>query len=237
MDTQSHHCPLCESTNNRLHFSDKHRDYYRCNLCRVIFVPPVFWLSADEEKAIYDYHENSPNDSHYRQFLSRLTKPLQQRLKTPSFGLDFGCGPGPTLSIMLQEQGHQVAIYDHFYADNTAVFNRCYDFITATEVIEHLHYPRKELERLWQLLTAPGYLGLMTKLIPEDKPFSQWHYKNDLTHIIFYAKETMQWIAQQWQADLTLMGNDVILLQKNLMKDHATTEVLHAHVQNISLDH
>jgi len=27
-----------------------------------------------------------------------------------SLGLDFGSGPGPTLSLMLEEQGHRVAI-------------------------------------------------------------------------------------------------------------------------------
>jgi 16S rRNA G1207 methylase RsmC len=36
--------------------------------------------------------------------------------------LDFGCGPGPTLSILLAEQGQQVDLYDPFYHDDPSVF-------------------------------------------------------------------------------------------------------------------
>ncbi|MGB2360319.1 MAG: methyltransferase, partial [Porticoccaceae bacterium] len=63
-------------------------------------------MSSAAEKAIYDQHQNSPDDLQYRRFLSRLTEPLLERLGPCSRGLDFGCGPGPTLSVMMAEQGH-----------------------------------------------------------------------------------------------------------------------------------
>ena len=33
---------------------------------------------AEEEKRRYDLHENSPDDAHYRRFLSRLLEPLEE---------------------------------------------------------------------------------------------------------------------------------------------------------------
>ena len=68
-----------------------------------MFVPRSYHLSAADEKAQYDLHENDPNDPGYRAFLDRLAGPLDKRLAPHSHGLDFGCGPGPTLSVMLEE--------------------------------------------------------------------------------------------------------------------------------------
>jgi len=50
--------------------------------------------------------KNSPDDPRYRAFLSRLFIPLNERIAPESCGLDFGSGPGPTLSVMFEEQGH-----------------------------------------------------------------------------------------------------------------------------------
>jgi hypothetical protein len=53
---------------------------------------------------------------------------------------------------MLSEKGHEMDNYDPFYAPDTACFDSSYDFITATEVVEHLSAPGEELQRLWGLL-------------------------------------------------------------------------------------
>ncbi|MFA0697998.1 class I SAM-dependent methyltransferase, partial [Vibrio sp. 10N.222.49.C9] len=76
-----------------------------------------------------------------RKFLSRVQIPLAERIGSHKQGLDFGCGPGPTLSLMMQEAGHDVDLYDLYYYPDTKVLNKRYDFITATEVIEHLYQP------------------------------------------------------------------------------------------------
>jgi hypothetical protein len=127
-------------------------------------------ISADEEKARYDQHNNHPDDPDYRAFLSRIFVPMQQRLNPGSCGLDFGSGPGPTLSLMFEEAGHRMTIYDHFYAPTSSTLDQPYDFITATEVVEHLHRPGLELERLWSLLNPSGLLGVMTQLVPKSTP-------------------------------------------------------------------
>ncbi len=207
-------CPLCQKNQSRTFFQDDHREYFRCRNCSLVFVPARFHLSPEEEKYRYDLHENSPDDPNYRRFLGRLFQPLSQRLSPGDAGLDFGSGPGPTLSVMFQENGFPMRIYDHFYANDPAVFQQQYDFITATEVLEHLHHPDKELKRLWDCLKPGGYFGIMTKLVLDKAAFSKWHYKNDPTHVSFFSRDTFNWIAKQWQVTVEFIGSDVTIFQK-----------------------
>ena len=179
-----------------------------------MFVPPAHHVSAEREKAEYDLHKNSPEDPGYRRFLSRLFEPIQGKLEPGSFGLDFGCGPGPTLSVMFEEAGYRMAIYDAFYVPDDHVFSERYDFITATEVAEHLHRPGFDLERLWECLKPGGCLGLMTKQVRSREAFGGWHYKNDITHVCFFSREAFEWLANRWGARLEFHGEDVILLTK-----------------------
>jgi hypothetical protein len=191
-----------------------------CRTCRLIFIPAEQHISADEEKSRYDQHNNNPDDPDYRTFLSRMFLPMQHRLNARSCGLDFGSGPGPTLSLMFEEGGHRMAIYDHFYAPTHATLSQTYDFITATEVVEHLHRPGFELERLWSLLNSGGLLGVMTQLVPESTPFADWYYIKDPTHVCFFSLPTCEWLAEHWQAELTVPGHNVMLFQKR-PADHA----------------
>ena len=207
-------CIFCFAPGAGLFHTDKHRRYLRCGECQLTFVPSAQHLCPVEEKRHYDRHENNPADQGYRRFLSRLFDPLVDRLEPGARGLDFGSGPGPTLSLMFGERGFPVAIYDVYYAPDASVLVDGYDFITATEVVEHLADPRRELERLWSLLRPGGWLGLMTKLALDEQAFSRWHYKTDPTHIAFFSRHTFEWLARHWQAEVTFCGADVILLRK-----------------------
>lgn len=206
-------CPLCHSPAVAFH-TDKKRPYYRCSCCDLVHVPAAWHLDSQTEKAVYDQHENHVEDAGYRTFLSRLANPLLQRLPAGSRGLDFGCGPGPALAVMLREHGHEVALYDLYYAPDLTVFEQQWDFITATEVIEHLGQPGQELQRLWHCLKPGGLLALMTKRVTSPQAFSTWHYKNDPTHISFFSESTFQWLAAQWRAELEIVANDVVILRK-----------------------
>jgi hypothetical protein len=224
-------CPLCRETSIQ-HFSRiLERDFWSCRTCHLIFVPAEQHLSAEDEKARYDQHNNDPDDPDYRAFLNRMFLPMHQRLSTTSCGLDFGSGPGPTLSLMFEEAGYRMAIYDHFYAPNHVALTQSYDFITATEVVEHLRHPSFELERLWSHLNPGGLLGVMTQLVPEDTPFDAWYYIKDPTHVCFYSRSTFEWLAEQWQAELTFPGRSVMLLQKALAATphHDCSACLHPH--------
>lgn len=207
-------CPLCQNTDLLNFNSDKKRDYLRCNRCQLVFVPPSQHLSLSQEKAIYDFHQNHGDDPGYRKFLSRLCIPLTSRLKPKSNGLDFGCGPGPVLAQMLTDCGHQIDLYDPFYANQPGNLKNQYDFIVCTEVIEHFRQPQIEFEYLFCLLNSTGILGIMTKLVIDSAAFSRWHYKNDPTHLCFFSKTTLEWLANQYNRRIEFIDKDVILFSK-----------------------
>jgi SAM-dependent methyltransferase len=207
-------CPLCHGADTVLYHRDSRRSYLQCLGCQLVFVPATYHLNSAAEKAEYDQHRNSIDDPGYRRFLGRLATPLIERVNPGSRGLDFGCGPGPALAHMLQEAGLQTALYDLYYYPDTAVLSGCYDFICATEVIEHLAQPQRELGRLWQLLANGGTLAIMTKLVISPERFANWHYIRDPTHIAFYSRATMRWIAARHDARLEILGDDVIFLIK-----------------------
>ncbi len=209
-----HVCPLCGSSKIRDYFEDSFRCYYQCQQCDLVFVDPTQRLNAEEEKTMYDWHQNDPSDEGYRRFLNRMATPIIERVNPDSHGLDFGCGPGPTLSLMLEEYGHTVSLYDLYYYPDTKVLDRTYDFMTATEVIEHLYQPDKLWHQWLSLVKPGGWLGVMTKMVIDLEAFSKWHYKNDLTHVIFFSRATFKYLAQRDGLQLEFIGNDVVLLRK-----------------------
>ncbi|MDX1464068.1 MAG: class I SAM-dependent methyltransferase [Halomonas sp.] len=207
-------CPLCASVDTTPFHRDARRDYQRCGRCALVFVPPGQRLGPAAERAVYDQHENSPDDPGYRRFLSRLYDPLRERLAPGASGLDFGAGPGPTLSVMFEEAGHPMAIYDPFYAPDVSVLERRYAFITATEVVEHLFAPGEELDRLVDRLEPGGWLGLMTKRVTTPEAFVGWHYILDPTHVCFFSEATFRWLADEFEMNVELPTADVVLLQR-----------------------
>lgn len=212
-------CPLCQHVDGQLYSQDKRRQYWRCPVCLLIYADPATLLAAEAELSIYQQHQNDPTDPRYRAFLNKLAAPLQQKLAGGNLqGLDFGCGPGPTLSLMLSEMGHQMAIYDPYFADDPQVLTQQYDFICATEVIEHFYQPACEWQLWLDLLKPGGWLGLMTKMTDKVTDFSQWHYKNDPTHVSFFSRHTFDFLASRDGFSVEIIEPDVILMQK-IMRD------------------
>jgi hypothetical protein len=171
-------------------------------------------LSSAAERAHYGTHENDPRDAGYRRFLSRLSVPLVERLHAGAEGLDYGSGPGPTLSLMLEEQGYAMQVFDPFFSPDASVLERTYDFITGTEVVEHFFSPREELDRMDRMLRPGGWLALMTEVLQEERAFSTWRYARDPTHVCFFAPATLQWIAEHYGWSLQSPQQNVVLFQK-----------------------
>lgn len=207
-------CPLCRQQETSHFWRDRLRDYCVCGTCRLVFVPECFHLSAAQQKSVYDLHQNDAADEGYLRFLSRLAQPLLKRLAPHSRGLDFGCGPGPALNRLLAEAGHRIELYDPLYYNDRAIFDNRYDFICATEVVEHLCSPEDVFSSLFGMLRYEGWLAIMTKLVRDRHAFGQWHYIRDPTHICFYSAATFEHLAEHYQARLEIIGGDVILLQK-----------------------
>ena len=209
-------CPLCNTNQKLVFLSDAEREYYRCSCCDLIFVPREYHLSEIDQRARYDSHNNDPGDLRYRNFFKQLLVPLLAILPSNSYGLDFGSGPGPTLSLMLEECGHNVDLYDKFYAQNDAVFQNRYDFITTTEVVEHLPNPLKDLEALVKILQKGGILAIMTEIVSPQLDFTNWYYKNDPSHVCFYSEKTFFYLANLLGLEIVTLSERVIILRKSI---------------------
>jgi SAM-dependent methyltransferase len=178
-------------------------------------VPPDARLTADEERARYALHRNNPDDDGYRRFLSRLVEPLLEAVPLGAEGLDFGCGPQPVLAQMLTEQGRRCVSYDPFFAPDRRVFERRYDFICASEVLEHIFQPVRELQLLFDALRPGGILAIMTGFAPASpEAFAAWHYIRDPTHVCFYSPQVFRYVGDRWNASLQIPSPDVVLLQR-----------------------
>jgi 2-polyprenyl-3-methyl-5-hydroxy-6-metoxy-1,4-benzoquinol methylase len=194
-----------------------HREYLRCQHCGLIFVPKKALLPPEEEKARYDLHNNHINDPGYQNFLQQLCQPLIEHIgPPPQRGLDFGCGPGPALAHMLASQGYKMDLYDPNYEPHPEVLKKNYDFVTCTEVMEHLYQPAREWKILLGLVKSGGWLGIMTKLIEDPAAFPKMHYIQDATHVSFYSRATFKFLAKRSALDVKFVGDNVILLHKPL---------------------
>jgi SAM-dependent methyltransferase len=207
-------CPLCGGPDTSEVCRDAQRAFVLCAGCRLVFVPCAYHVTADQEKRRYDLHQNRPDDAGYRAFLGQLVERLVPRLAPGARGLDFGSGPGPTLSAMLGERGFPTLDYDLYYADCRERLETAYDFVTCTETVEHFRDPRAGWETLVRLVKPRGWLGIMTRLQPANVSLATWDYANDRTHVCFHARETFEWLAARHGLTAEFFGNSVTLLQK-----------------------
>jgi hypothetical protein len=189
------------------------RSYLRCGQCGLTFMAPAQRLDAESERARYDTHRNDPGDAGYRSFLDRLALPLMERVRPPARGLDYGSGPGPTLSVMLEERGYDVVVYDPLYAPDAGALRATYDFVTCTETAEHFFNPGMEFRQLTTLLKPGGWLGVMTELLHDNVEFSAWWYARDSTHVCFYQPRTFEWIAARYGLELETVSRTVVFLR------------------------
>lgn len=208
-------CPLCQAANSRWWHRRKHRDYWCCVECHLVFVAAHQQVSAAAEKSEYDKHQNNTEDPGYRKFLTRPWQAVCDRVPAGSSGLDFGCGPGPALASMLEEAGYSVDLYDLFYYPDTSVLARRHRFICLTEVIEHLASPAEVLPKLWRQLEACGWLIIQTQRVRDREAFARWRYVDDPTHIAFYSEATFAWLAEYLGAKhWEVADRDVVVLKK-----------------------
>ncbi|MEX2476714.1 class I SAM-dependent methyltransferase [Marinobacter sp.] len=207
-------CPVCEAGSLDAFQRVRGTQYHRCTVCEATVMDPDHWLTEPQEREIYDLHDNHPDDPGYRRFLSKVTGPLLQRLAQGARGLDFGCGPGPALARIMEEAGMGMCLYDPFFYPDTTVLEQPYDFVTCTEVVEHLHNPAAVFRQLDALVKPGGWLAVMTCFQTDDHQFANWHYRRDPTHVVFYREATLARIAKIRGWTLEVPAKDVALFRK-----------------------
>lgn len=206
-------CPLCTNSATELFHRDRKRSYFLCPQCDLVFVPPEFHLTPEEEKARYDFHRQDLTDSGYRQFLTRLFRPLEKKLSSGARGLDFGSGRSPTLSVLFEEAGYACEDYDLHFAVDPVMLADQYDFLACSETMEHLARPREEFERFLRMVKPGGWIGIMTQLRNQAPPFEKWFYKNDATHICFFSRRTFEWLGETCGLHTEFYPDSVVLFQ------------------------
>ena len=209
----SHNCPLCNSTSTLFCEKTKHL-FYKCNTCHGIFRPKHTFLTAEEEKAHYEKHNNDVFDERYQNFVSPIVNAILQDFTPEAKGLDFGSGTGPVIAKMLTDKGYQVQNYDLFFANEPSLLNQKYDYISCCEVMEHFHQPYKEFELLKSLLLPKGKLYCKTEVFNNQKPFENWYYKDDFTHVFIYQHKTLEWIKTKFHFSNLVIKEKLIVFEK-----------------------
>lgn len=208
------HCTVCGGADLAPFMTVAGTCYLRCPDCQATLMDRPHWPNPEQEKAVYDLHENDAADPGYQRFLGKLAQPLLECVTPGSEGLDFGCGPGPALAPMLEEAGMTMTLYDPIYRPGGTALERRYDFITCTEVVEHLQDPAGTFALLARLLRPGGWLAVMTCFQTDDSRFANWHYRRDPTHIVFYRARTLAWLASELGWRLEIPVKDVALFHK-----------------------
>ncbi len=214
MQRNADNCPLCHAERTVPFARAQGRDYLHCHVCDLAFVPLAQHPSPLQARSRYELHNNDPTDAGYRDFLNRLARVLIPRLAPGAKGLDYGSGPGPTLSRMLIEKGFEMSIYDPFFAPDSAVLNRHYDFVTCTETVEHFSHPATEFACFDRLLRHHGHLGIMTQIRDPESVFTDWWYLRDETHVSFYSLRTFAWIGAHWQWRMSTPSPTIVIYEK-----------------------
>jgi cyclopropane fatty-acyl-phospholipid synthase-like methyltransferase len=145
--------------------------------------------------------------------LNRLFQPLKTKLSPDAHGLDFGCGQEPTLSVLFEEAGYGCDNYDLHFANDPAVLEKQYDFLTCSETMEHFCRPLEEFERFLRLMKPGGWIGIMTQLRDEAPPFEKWFYKDDATHVCFFSRRSFQWLEKTYGLRAEFHPDGVVLFQ------------------------
>ncbi|MDZ7743703.1 MAG: class I SAM-dependent methyltransferase [Bacteroidota bacterium] len=208
-------CPLCDNKESFAAVKGPDtRAYKCCKKCRLIFAEARFLPSEKSEKERYLTHENGIQHKGYVDFLNQAVEPALPFLSSDMQGLDFGCGPVPTLSVMLEQKGFTCDDYDPLFFPGLAA--KEYDFIFATECFEHFFSPAKEIQRINNMLKPGGILIVMTETWKSTKAFGSWYYAKDFTHVCFFHEQTFDFIAEKFGFELLQSRDErVKLLRKN----------------------
>lgn len=205
-------CRLCKHSISKFE-TIKDRHYYRCPQCDAIQLDEIHLLDSKAEKARYDTHNNDVFDLGYQKFVSPIVKYILKEFDKNHKGLDFGAGPGPVISKLLIDQGYQINQYDPHYYPNTSVLDYKFDYIVACEVIEHFNHPKKDFYLLRNLITDLGQWIFMTDIYDDSISFSDWYYKNDETHVIFYTKKTFNFLKETYGFNDLIINKRLIILK------------------------
>lgn len=203
-------CLLCQTTS-----TIKYDDVFLCPNCGLVFKNPSKHYNREEDFKRYATHNNNTEDQGYIAFLNKLLVPLETFLPKKFDALDFGCGPGPALGLLLTTEGRVINNYDPIFFPNQELLNKKYDVVTSTEVVEHFKNPKDDWSLLVDIVKPGGILAIMTLLINSEIDYKSWWYKNDPTHVVFYQEQTLAYLCDKFGLEVLFNdGKSVIIFKK-----------------------
>ncbi|HDR52142.1 MAG TPA: class I SAM-dependent methyltransferase [Mariniphaga anaerophila] len=207
-------CPLCYTESFQPEIvGPKNRFFHLCENCKLVFEEKSNQPSRDEEKERYLEHDNGIQYEGYVNHLNQAIKPALKYLQPDFRGLDYGCGPVPTLNILVEQEGFACEFYDPIFFPEYPMGT--FDFIFATECFEHFFRPEHELQKLENLIKPGGILVVMTQLWKDTAKFKGWRYAHDPTHVVFYHENTFRFMSTHYGYNILEIKKDrVVILQK-----------------------
>lgn len=208
-------CPLCEGipAAPRAVLRAERRWLLHCGRCDLLFAPKAEQVTPAQEIARYRLHENTIDNAGYVARFERLMGALPAAAGPPGRALDYGCGPGPVLVELLRRRGWDATGYDPLFAVDVDL-SRPFDVVTCTEVVEHFRAPRSSWAHLAERVRPGGWLAVTTLLHPGPERVDGWWYSRDETHVAFYSRRTLEWIAawRGWRVAWS-DGREMVVMQ------------------------
>jgi len=211
-------CKICQSDTRAIIDEKTNKIYHTCLRCEYIFLNDKFYIDEESEKKHYDKHHNNFESLGYVQMFDDLIDEfIEPHVNTIKSALDFGCGEGEVLPILLERRNISCDRYDLFYFSKKVYENKKYDLILSTEVFEHLRDPLQMLKKLLLHVKKNGYLLLMSAFHPnDDEKFLKWWYIRDITHIGFFNMSTFQYLTDELNLKILSHNNKNIIIFKKL---------------------
>jgi len=201
--------------------------YFECETCRLLQSYHLDDLSVDEMSAFYA-NADPALDSGAAWRLSCVANRLEQlahlgvlpRGNRHFKALDFGCGSGFLVSYLAHRMQWDTAGSEPFATPSFAAHrvykewddvlrHGPYHLIIASEVFEHFLKPRENLEKIAQAL-APDYAFayVTTGRYRPGTTDETWAYLGPQSgqHAAFYARESMEEVARQLNAQVFQPG-------------------------------
>ena len=191
------------------------RIFYRCKFCGFSFVDPIFYPDIETQKCRYELHNNSEKQKGYVDFLSNIIEHALFYKKNPEKVLDFGSGPNPLTVKLLKERNIDVYAWDIFFANESFPAQETFDIVLCIEVAEHFIDPQKDFCDIARTLKQDGFAFVHTHISPQkDEDFLSWWYIQDITHISFYSKKSLEILASMNALDLISIEKEKLSIFK-----------------------
>lgn len=198
MTNNTIHCRICRSPSSL--FYEDTRKFFACAACHHIFTQQV--VNNDQSRHHYLAQWGLEDDLWWKEAAERIIWGIKV-FHEPKRILNFGSGRGE-LSTQLKSMGYHVTSFEPLIhgAFCDQAYERKFDTVIATEVIEHIINIHEELHRIFAVLETECLLYFTTLIAnPFDTAdprgsFSGFWYKDDQTHVNFFCRKSVETLAR-----------------------------------------